>query len=80
MLIGGWQENRPVLQAVFALAVDLPRQPLLDLVSRVTARRDVARDMGIAPERDGERNVACEPATKTEPGTAKEAVRHAISK
>src|SRR5439155_3379030 len=77
MLVCSQKEDRPILDAVGNLSIDLELQSNLHFAQRVPASRDIARDAGIAPEIDGERKIGVTPAAETEPRRPQEIIVHA---
>lgn len=59
------QENRPILDVVPGGQIDFCVQPLLNCFKRERAA-DEARDFGVSPEGQGEREIGVRPMTKTE--------------
>jgi hypothetical protein len=66
MLARNQKEDRPILNAVSALSLDLKLQSNLHLAQRVAASRDVPRDGWITPKIDGEREIGVTPAAKSQ--------------
>ena len=79
MLVRSQKEDRPILDAVGMLSLDLELKSNLHFAQCVAARRDIPRHRGIAPEIDGERKIGITPATETEPLRPQEVIVHAAA-
>ena len=77
VLARGEKEERPILDTVSLLGLDLELQPDLHLAQRVAASRDIPRDGRVAPKTDGERKVRLSPVTEAQSRRAEEVVGHA---
>ena len=76
VLTGGEKEDRPVLNAMAPLGLDLALETSTDLPFGHLAGGNEPRDGRVAPQRAGKGEVGLVPATETEAGRLEEEVGH----